>query len=840
MTRYLKKRIFSVFLACTLIFGSAIPLTAGAKEVTPAAAYTHLTGAANVEKPSVGGALQILDKNGVKTLCDQKGSPIQLRGMSTHGLQWYPGIINDNAFAALSNDWGCNVVRLAMYVGEDGYATDPSVKQKVIDGIKLAIQNDMYVIVDWHVLTPGDPNTDIYSGAQGFFKEIEALFPNDPHIIYELCNEPNPSSPGVTNDAAGWKKVKSYAEPIIKALRDSGNKNIVAVGSPNWSQRPDLAADDPINDSGTVYTFHFYPGTHATSAVDTDRSNVMSNVRYALKHGVAVMATEWGTTDSTGTGNLYLDKSDEWLDFLNANNISWCDWSLSTKNETSAAFNGYVAGVTEATNLNPGTDKAWAINELSVSGEYVRARIKGIEYTPIDRTKTDFSTTVWDFNDNTAQGFIVNKDSPVQSVTLANENNALKVSGLEKSSDLSDTNYWANVRISADNTSSDHKINIAGATKLSIDVLAAAPASVAIAAIPQSAKHGWANPTRAIKVAEKDFARQDDGTYKATVVISKDDSPNFKAISEDAADSTMTNIVLFVGSSTGTVSLDNITFSGTRTINTNPVKNDPLGKPVLPSTFEDSTRQGWSFDAASGVSSSLTIVKANGSKALSWACTYPAVKPTDNWASAPRLILSNINAKRGGNRYLTFDFYIKPTKASTGSLSINLAFAPPSLSYWAQASSTYNIPLNNLKSVKKTSDGLYHYVASFDLTKIADSKVIKSDTLLRDITIVVADNKSNFSGKMYIDNVKFINYLPGAKQYIVSPHQSQGGTVSVSAPKAPAGATVKVTATPKNGYSLKSGSLVYSYGKTTKTISGGSFVMPATNVTVTAKFLKKK
>lgn len=114
------------------------------------------------------GRLQIIKQNGRRILADQNGEPIQLRGMSTHGLQWFPQIINNNAFAALANDWGCNVIRLAMYIGEGGYATNPQVKDKVIEGIKLAIQNDMYVIVDWHVLNPGDPNAEIYKGQKTF------------------------------------------------------------------------------------------------------------------------------------------------------------------------------------------------------------------------------------------------------------------------------------------------------------------------------------------------------------------------------------------------------------------------------------------------------------------------------------------------------------------------------------------------------------------------------------------------------------------------------------------------------------------------------------------------
>ena len=79
------------------------------------------------------------------------------------------------------------------------------------------------------------------------------------------------------------------------------------------------------------------------------------------------------------------------------------------------------------------------MEELSVSGEYVRARIKGIPYEPIDRTpKEEFTELVWDFNDGSVQGFGINGDSPLQDVVLTNENNTLKISNLSASSDVSE------------------------------------------------------------------------------------------------------------------------------------------------------------------------------------------------------------------------------------------------------------------------------------------------------------------------------------------------------------------------------------------------------------------
>ncbi|WP_228409494.1 carbohydrate-binding domain-containing protein [Radiobacillus deserti] len=708
------------------------------------------------KKPSEAGALQIIDHNGMKTLGDQNGNPIQLRGMSTHGLQWFPDILNKNAFSALANDWDANVVRLAMYVGEDGYASNPEViKQRVIDGIELAIANDMYVIVDWHVHAPGDPTADVYSGAMDFFKEISSLYPNNPHIIYEVANEPNPNEPGVTNDAAGWQVIKSYAEPIIQMLRDTGNENLVIVGSPNWSQRPDLAADNPIDDDNTIYTVHFYSGTHAPSDNSLDRENVMSNARYAIENGVAVFASEWGTSEASGNNGPFLEEADAWIDFLNGNNISWVNWSLTNKNETSAAFLPYILGKHDATSLDPGEDQVWAVDELSVSGEYVRARIKGIPYEPIDRTeREDFTETIWNFDDGTLQGFGVNADSPIQDVVVSNVDGKLHIDPKGASNDLSDGNYWANMRLSADGTTV--RPDLFGAEELRMDVYADQPTTVSIAAIPQSADHGWANPLNAVQVVPEDFKVQEDGTYKATLTITKADAPNLEAIAKDANDSILTNIVLFVGTENGgPVSIDNIAVSGNRAVVEEPVVHDELGTPSLPSTFEDGTRQGWAWDGGSGVKTALTIESANGSNALSWTAAYPEVKPDDAWASAPRLMLGGINATRGENDYLTFDFYLKPDRATQGALSLNLAFAPPSLGYWAQAVETVDIDLEALDQKNVTEDGLFHYEVAFDLTQIRDGKVIEPDTLLRDITLIVADVDSDFAGTMYVDNVRF-------------------------------------------------------------------------------------
>ncbi|GGH18500.1 carbohydrate-binding domain-containing protein [Paenibacillus segetis] len=751
MKNKIKIRMAAIIMTITLL-SSLVPIRLGA---TAEPIDSNLIVQTAI-KPSIGGALQIIDHNGQKTLGDQNGIPIQLRGMSTHGLQWFPEIINDNAFAALANDWNANVIRLAMYVGENGYGTEANKaihKQRVIQGINYAIANDLYVIVDWHVHAPGDPRAEIYSGAKEFFEEISGLYPNDEHIIYELANEPssnNSDGPGITNDRAGWLAVKEYADPIVSMLRDpvNGNaqNNIIIVGTPNWSQRPDLAADDPINSHNIMYTVHFYTGTHMPATDSTDRTNAMSNVRYALDKGVAVFSTEWGTSQASGDGGPYLDEADKWLDFLNENNISWVNWSLTNKNETSAAFMPLELGKQNATSLDPGSDQVWSLPELSVSGEYVRARIKGIPYEPIDRNK--YSQVLWDFNDGTTQGFGVNGDSPnKESITLSNVADALQITGLNTSNDISEGNYWANIRLSAD--SWGKSANILGTEQLSMDVIVDAKTTVSIAAIPQGPSASWANPTRAIQVTEEDFIPYGD-KFKAVLTITADDSPSLETIAMNADNNIMTNLILFIGAADANViSLDNITVTGTKV--EIPVIHDPKGTAILPSNFEDNTRQGWDWNPESAVKSALTIKEIQGTKVLSWEVAYPDVKPSDGWASAPRLELYKEGLIRGDSDYVMFDLYIEPQRASSGSLAINLVFQPPTGGFWQQVPGSYNVDFENLNSASAT-DEVYHYNVSFNLRDLTG---ITDDTELRNMILIFADVESDFVGRLSIDNVRF-------------------------------------------------------------------------------------
>ena len=123
------------------------------------------------------GALRVQGRN----LVNEKGEKVQLYGMSTHGISWFPQFVSRETFQTLKEDWNTNCIRIAMYTAEyGGYCSGGSqeeLKNLVKNGVSYATETGMYVIIDWHVLQDRDPN--VYKDeAVTFFDEISALYGN--------------------------------------------------------------------------------------------------------------------------------------------------------------------------------------------------------------------------------------------------------------------------------------------------------------------------------------------------------------------------------------------------------------------------------------------------------------------------------------------------------------------------------------------------------------------------------------------------------------------------------------------------------------------------------------
>ena len=259
-------------------------------------------------------------------LAAEDGTLVQLRGISTHGLGWFPGYVNEDMIAQARQEWGCNVFRLAMYTAEyNGYCTSDSGQKEnlknIIDiGIQAAIEQEMYVIIDWHILSDSNPNT-YKDEAKLFFAEMAQKYAEVPNVIYEICNEPN--------GGTGWSTIKQYALELIPVIREYAPEAVIIVGTPTWSQDVDVAANDPITEYDNImYALHFYAATH--------QDNIRNKCTTAVAKGLPLFVTEYGICDASGSGAINETQANLWIDLLDGYGISHAMWNLSNKSETSA------------------------------------------------------------------------------------------------------------------------------------------------------------------------------------------------------------------------------------------------------------------------------------------------------------------------------------------------------------------------------------------------------------------------------------------------------------------------------------------------------------------------
>lgn len=286
-------------------------------------------------------------------LVDKNGDAYQLKGVSTHGIAWFPDYVNKDAFKTLRDEWGANVIRLAMYTGESGgYCNDgdkDKLKALVDNGVDYATELGMYVIIDWHILSDSNPNQN-KDEAVKFFDEMSKKYADYPNVLFEICNEPN----GGTQ----WSEIKKYAEEVIPVIKANKEDAVIIVGTPTWSQDVDAAAEDPIEGySNIMYTLHFYAATH--------KENIRSKLETARSKGLAIFITEFSICDASGNGGIDYDSAADWFNLINKYNISYCAWNLANKNETSSLIKSDCSKLS-----------GWSDDELSDTGKWLKNEMK--------------------------------------------------------------------------------------------------------------------------------------------------------------------------------------------------------------------------------------------------------------------------------------------------------------------------------------------------------------------------------------------------------------------------------------------------------------------------------
>ena len=250
-------------------------------------------------------------------LVDENGNKVQLRGMSSHGLLWYPEYTN---YASISETkkHGANMFRIAMYSDDrnGGYVQKSELSWKLMQtAIENTLAADMYVIVDWHVLNDQNPLHNVEK-AKEFFSEVSARYKEEKGILYEICNEPN----GETT----WEDIVKYANQVIPVIRANAPNAVVLVGTPDYSYSITKVHKDALSYKNLMYSYHFYAGQFDDSYKDM--------IATCKDNGVPVFVSEWGINTEQNQ-NRALEQGKQFARYLNEEGLSFAAWSLCNKEE---------------------------------------------------------------------------------------------------------------------------------------------------------------------------------------------------------------------------------------------------------------------------------------------------------------------------------------------------------------------------------------------------------------------------------------------------------------------------------------------------------------------------
>ena len=290
-------------------------------------------------------------------LSDSQGDPVALRGMSLFDTTSYGQYATPEVLAWLRDDWKATLFRAAMYTSYNGQFVGEAAYEGLFQAVQAAIDSGVYVLVDWHILTDGNPLSHV-AEAKDFFRKVATRFAGAPNLIYEICNEPNGA--GVT-----WADaIKPYALQMIPEIRALAPDSVIVVGTPLWSTQPQVAAADPLPFANVMYTEHFYAGTHDLTWLE--------RIDQAKAAGAAVFVTEWGATTAQVRGPLAVTRSLAWARGLAARGVSWANWSLGTKLEPASALKPLAS-----------TRGGWEFGDLTESGLLIRSILRDEPTGPV-------------------------------------------------------------------------------------------------------------------------------------------------------------------------------------------------------------------------------------------------------------------------------------------------------------------------------------------------------------------------------------------------------------------------------------------------------------------------
>ncbi len=254
-------------------------------------------------------------------LLDSNGNIVALRGFALVSAEAsgkpqyiYRGKMGLDAAKAMIDDikWNyrANVVRIPIDpetisghpIGVKGWFTDSvSYWNNYLKPIvSYIIQQNLYVILDFHLVGPFDDNTKDKIIAFWKFITDQKIWNNHRQILFEIYSGPSwwgtDNIPGDVSDygTAGsmYANLRNQVnQPVVDFIRNTAKcNNIIIAGAPVWDQIAVHALDYPLAGGNIMYALHLYPN-------QTDYVRMYRRSDYnpaCMSTFVPTIATEWG------------------------------------------------------------------------------------------------------------------------------------------------------------------------------------------------------------------------------------------------------------------------------------------------------------------------------------------------------------------------------------------------------------------------------------------------------------------------------------------------------------------------------------------------------------------
>lgn len=149
-----------------------------------------------------------------------------------------------------------------------------------------------------------------------------------------------------------------YAEKIIDVIRENDPNNIIVVGTPNYSYWLDKVTER-INRTNIAYTLHYY-----AASTGTNGGKLYNITVDAYNNYMPIFVTEYGTCEASGNGVVDPNLSNHWWQLLDNYKISYINWCMGSKNESS---NALIHG---SLPQDIGTSSKWSTSGKLVNAKY--------------------------------------------------------------------------------------------------------------------------------------------------------------------------------------------------------------------------------------------------------------------------------------------------------------------------------------------------------------------------------------------------------------------------------------------------------------------------------------